>query len=333
MTVTGLVATSTPATAADEASRAVSCTSYSLPVRLSDSGEATETMWGELCRPADSHPTTVQFLVHGGFYNHAYWDFPVGNGYYSYVRHAVAAGYATFNVDPIGSGKSSHPQSSVVTGDAGTVALHDAITALRNGTVGGQAFKKVLWVGHALGSFYAWREIPRYGDVDGAILTSALNSHNPDHAAIVSANMYPAVQDPKFADSGFDNGYFTTRPGTRGSMFYYPATTDPAVVAKDEETKDVQPVAETQPAAPPYGIKVPVLVVAGAQDWLECQGVTAYDCDDPDSVLAHESRFYLPEAKLKVAMIPQTGHDLALATTAPVTSAIMLQWAKGIAAP
>lgn len=48
MTVTGLVATSTPATAADDASQAVSCTSYSLPVRLSDSGEATETMWGEL---------------------------------------------------------------------------------------------------------------------------------------------------------------------------------------------------------------------------------------------------------------------------------------------
>lgn len=333
MTVTGLAATSMPATAADEVSQGVSCASYSLPVRLSDPGEATETMWGELCRPADRRPSTVQLLVHGGFYNHAYWDFPVGNGYYSYVRHAVAAGYATFNVDPIGSGKSSHPESGVVTGDAGTVALHDAVTALRKGTVGGQAFTKVLWVGHALGSFYAWREIPRYGDVDGAILTSALNSYNPDHAAIVSSNSYPAVQDPKFANSGYDDGYVTTKPGTRGAMFYYPATTDPAVVAKDEETKDVQPIAVTQPVAPPYGITVPVLVVAGAKDWLECQGVTAYDCDDPSSVRAHESQYYPPEAKLEVAVVPQTGHDLALATTAPATSALMLAWAKGIAAP
>ncbi|MFJ9412553.1 alpha/beta hydrolase [Streptomyces sp. NPDC101227] len=332
MTVTGLVVTSTPATA-DGAVPEVSCKPYSLPVRLSDSGKATETLWGELCQPQNHRPTTVQLLVHGGFYNHVYWDFPVGKGYYSYVRDAVAAGYATFNVDPIGSGNSSHPLSSQVTGDAGTVALHDAITALRNGTLDGQAFKKVIWVGHALGSFYAWREIPRYGDVDGAILTSALNGHNPDHAAIMSANSYPAAQDPKFANSGYDAGYMTTKPRTRGSMFYYPATTDPAVVAKDEETKDVQPMAKTEPAKPPYGIRVPVLVVGGAQDWLECQGVTAYDCDDTDSVRAHESQFYLPEAKLKVAMVPETGHDMALARTAPATSSIMLKWAKGVAAP
>ncbi len=191
----------------------------------------------------------------------------------------------------------------------------------------------MIWVGHALGSFYAWREIPRYGDVDAAILTSALSGHNLDHAATAVANTYPATEDPKFANSGYDAGYLTTKPGTRGSMFFYPATASPSVLTKDEELKDVVPTAQTTPAVPPYGIRVPVLLVAGAQDWLFCQGVTVYDCDDPGSILTYESSSYLPEAKLQVAIIPDTGHDVALATTAPVTDFIMLRWAKAVSAP
>ncbi|GAA1403693.1 alpha/beta fold hydrolase [Kitasatospora putterlickiae] len=327
-----LVTTAPPAAAGGAAGDPV-CTPYALPVRLADPGDATQTLWGELCQPRDRRPTTVQLLVHGGYTTHEYWDFPVGNGYYSYVRHAVAAGYATFNVDPIGSGNSSHPQSGLVTGDAGSVALHDAITALRNGTLGGQVFKKVIWVGHALGSFYAWREIPKYNDVDAAILTTALSGYNPDHAATAIANTYPAINDPKFANSGFDAGYKTTKPGTRGSMFYYPATTDPAVVAADENGKDVVPTAQTVPAAPPYGIRVPVLILNGAQDWLTCQGVTAYDCGNPASVRAYEAGHYLPEANLRVELIPETGHNMALATTAPLTDYIMLNWAQSVAAP
>ncbi|WP_305788005.1 alpha/beta hydrolase [Symbioplanes lichenis] len=327
-----LAATAAPAGASGSATDPI-CKAYALPVRLADPGPATQTLWGQLCRPRNSTPTTVQFLVHGGYSNHAYWDLPVGNGYYSYVRAAVAAGYATFNIDLIGSGNSSHPQSSLVTGDAGAVALHDAITALRDGSLDGRSFAKVIWVGHALGSFYAWREIPRYGDVDAAILTSALDGHNTDHAQTVFANSYPAADDPKFAGSGYDTGYLTTRPGTRASMFYYPATTDPAVVAADEAAKDVIPLAVTTPAQPPYGIRVPVLVVAGAQDWLLCQGVTVYDCDDPASVRAYEASYYPPEANLQVELIPATGHSMALATTAPLTDSVMLNWAAGVAAP
>ncbi|WP_242887091.1 alpha/beta hydrolase [Actinomadura litoris] len=309
------------------------CETYELPVRLADPGQATETMAGELCYPAYRRPSTVQFLVHGGYYNRAYWNFPVGNGYYSYVRAATSAGYATFNVDLIGSGDSSHPQSSQVTSEAGAVALHDAISALRAGTLDGHGFGKVIWVGHALGSYYAWSEIPRYHDVDAAILTSSLHGFNPQHGQIGAANAYPAPDDPKFANAGLDRGYITTKPGTRGSMFYYPATTDPAVVAKDEQLKDVYPSAAIVPPQIPYGIRVPVLLVGGAEDWLTCQGVTVYDCGDPASVLAYESQFYLPEAKLKVSMIPSTGHVMGLATTAPLVYSTLLNWASSTVAP
>lgn len=42
----------------------------------------------------------MQLLVHGATYNHLYWDFPHGPGYYSYVDAATAAGYATFVTVP-----------------------------------------------------------------------------------------------------------------------------------------------------------------------------------------------------------------------------------------
>ena len=80
-----------------------------------------------------------------------------------------------------------------------------------------------------------------------------------------------------------DPGYLTTRPGTRESLFYDPATADPAVVAVDEANKDTITAAEldglvsllSEPAAqqPSYQDTVPVLVVVGAEDNVFCAGI------------------------------------------------------------
>jgi hypothetical protein len=113
------------------------CAAYTMPVAITDPGPADQTVWGQLCYRGSREPATIQLLVHGASYNHLYWDFPYGDGYYSYVDAATAAGYATFDVDRIGDGNSSHPPSTDVTLTAGAVALHDAVTALRTGTVGG----------------------------------------------------------------------------------------------------------------------------------------------------------------------------------------------------
>jgi hypothetical protein len=48
-----------------------------------------------------------------------------------------------------------------LTDTAGAIALHDVITALRAGRVGGYAFGHVIWVGHSVGSFIAWDESAR----------------------------------------------------------------------------------------------------------------------------------------------------------------------------
>jgi pimeloyl-ACP methyl ester carboxylesterase len=321
----------------------LTCSDQTLAVRIADPGPADQAMWGQLCYRGSREPTTVQLLVHGATYNHLYWNFPYGDGYYSYVDAATATGYATFDIDRIGDGNSSHPPSSELDLTAGAVALHDAVTALRTGGVDGHSFQHVIMVGHSLGSAEAWIEAARYHDADAVIVTGALHQLNPNLPALAQADVYSAVDDPKFASSGLDPGYLTTRPGTREALFYDPAAANPAVVALDEAGKDTDTVGEldgllsleSEPLAeqPSAQITVPVLVVVGADDNIFCAGVTAYNCASPASVQAFESRYYLPAAHLKVAVIPRTGHDLALSTTAPLTDAAMIVWSLSVIAP
>jgi Alpha/beta hydrolase family len=222
----------------------LTCSDHSLAVAIADPGPEDQTMWGQLCYRGSREPGTVQLLVHGASYNHLYWNFPYGNGYYSYVDAATAAGYATFDVDQIGSGNSSHPPSADVTLTADAVALHDAVTALRTGGVGGQAFQHVIMVGHSIGSEEAWIEAGTYHDVDAVVITGALHALNPNLLTLAGSDLYPAVDDPKFADSGLDDGYLTTVPGTREALFYDSATANPAVVAIDEANKDTGTASE-----------------------------------------------------------------------------------------
>jgi hypothetical protein len=50
-------------------------------------------------------------------------------------------------------------------------------------------------------------------------------------------------------------------------------------------------------------------------------------------VLAYEQQYYPPQADLQLAIIPNTGHGLALSTTAPLTDATMLTWALAKVSP
>jgi len=342
----GVFATSPAAGAHASGLPTLTCSARTLQVRIADPGPADQSLWGQLCYLGRQEPGTVQLLVHGATYNHLYWDFPYGGGYYSYVGAATAAGYATFDVDRIGDGNSSHPPSAGLDLNAGAVALHDAVTALRSGAVDGHAFPQVIMVGHSIGSMEAWLEAARYHDENAVIATGVLHEYSPNIGALESI-LYPAAGDPKFAGSGLDTGYLTTQPGTRGSSFYDPATADPNVVAADEANKDTVTVPELigtnsiiglPPNLPPSQqpsaqITVPVLSVVGQDDNLFCTGVTVYDCSSTQTVQSFESQYYSPAAHLKVVVIAGTGHDLALSTTAPVTDAVMIGWSLSVIAP
>ena len=89
------------------------------------------------------------------------------------------------------------------------------------------------------------------------------------------------------------------------------------------------------PAAeqPTDHISVPVLVIVGQDDNLFCTGVTVYNCASTASVLRFESQYYPAAAHLRIVVIPDTGHALALATTAPATDAVMIGWSLSVLAP
>jgi pimeloyl-ACP methyl ester carboxylesterase len=319
------------------------CQAYMVPVSIADGGPAAYRIFGQLCYAGTTPPSTVQLLVHGDTYNHLYWDFPYDNTYYSYVRYATAAGYATFNVDRLGSGASSKPDSTLVTVDAGVTALHDVISQLRSGAIGGHAFAHVIWVGHSYGSMFGWYEISKYHDVNAAIFSGALHAVNAPFLDSIGPDIEQANTDPKFQSLGLDDGYYTTVAGTRGDVFYYAPGADPNVIAADDANRDLGNTTQEQvgdPAfglppdqSPSQGVTVPVLVVNGEEDNLFCGPSPALDCTDPAAVQQHEQAYYPRQAHVQVVMLPKTGHAISLSYAAPVFDAIALEWAYEHVAP
>src|ERR687885_1934552 len=129
-----------PGTTLAAGSARPTCRDHFVPVAIVDGGPPQATLFGQLCYAGPRIPNTVQLLVHGIVTTHLYWDFPLDNAYYSYVRAATAAGYATFNVDRLGAGASSRPPSTDVTISSGTTALHSLIQQLRSGAAVGHPF-------------------------------------------------------------------------------------------------------------------------------------------------------------------------------------------------
>lgn len=313
-----------------------SCQPMHVPVTVASVPGAR--LRGELCLPAGRPPRTVLLLVHGASYGHAYWDWPQDPSRYSYVRAALAAGYATFNVDRLGAGQSTRPLSAQVTLTNGAEALHDAITQLRSGAMGGPEFSRVIWVGHSFGSIYAWIEASMYRDVDAFVLTGIAHTFKNSTFGSGGDDFYPASQDPKFAGSGLDPGYLTTRPGTRGKLFYYAPGADPSVIALDEELKDTAtatelaeglPLVESPPpeTAPSRAIVVPTFIVLGDNDNLVCGPPDGLDCTG-EVIAAAESPYYSREAGLEVAVIPNTGHNLQLHLSARDSTTEILEWIR-----
>jgi pimeloyl-ACP methyl ester carboxylesterase len=289
---------------------------------------------GTLCSPPGA--TTVQLLVHGSGYNRYYWDLPHQPDTYSYQRAAYRRGYATLNIDRLGSGESWRPLSTFVTTNANAAILHELVQALRDGRFRGP-YSKVVLVGHSYGTLLSWVEAGNYNDVDAVVATGFAHKLNPVANATLFSSLYPATLDPKFASSGFDPGYLTSRPGTR-SVFYNAPNADPAVHALDEQLKDTLSATETQTAFPEFvspsslNIDVPVYAVIGKNDSLFCD-VTALDCSSNATVAAGECPFYGAQAAVEAFAVPDTGHNVTLHLNAQQVQGAILDFVDRAVGP
>jgi len=314
-----------------------SCQSFNVPIGLASGLPNQYTIYGELCNPASGPSHTVQVLVPGVGYDHLYWDFPYQPQTYSYVQAMNAAGYSTFNIDRIGTGKSSHPLSALITLDADAYSVHQVIQALRSGSIGNQTFSHVILVGHSLGTLTSWVEAGKYQDVDGVIATGLTHRFNTVALTAFVATFYPAQLDPHFSGQGFDAGYLTTRPGTRSADFYDIAGADPQVIATDEATKAIAASGELATFPPTLlngiseKITVPVLLVMGEKDSLFC-GLLATTCSNA-TLQQQEAPFFNTQAQLQTAVLPNAGHAINLHLTAPSWYALGSSWALQHVAP
>ncbi|MFI9386432.1 alpha/beta hydrolase [Kutzneria sp. NPDC052558] len=319
ITLALLLGLAPPAAAATE-----DCRDVSLPVRLDVLLPAQ--VHGRLCQPPGGS-SRVQLLVHGATYDSRYWDEPIGD--YSYVRRAVAHGWATLAIDRVGYGQSTPEPSVLLTATTQALTLHQVIGQLRT-----SGFGKVLLVGHSVGSAVALIETSLYNDADALALTGMTHRVSPEELTAALAFMVrPVTLDPSSLATEYDPGYLTTVPGQRAALFYGPDP-DPAMVAYDEATKGVVSSTEMADAIAlgftlpmSLGIRLPVYLVVGGHDALFCGHLLAADCSSASALAAEEAPYFANALSFTAATLPDAGHDLNLTPDAPLYETALTTWA------
>ncbi|MER5185483.1 alpha/beta hydrolase [Streptomyces sp. NPDC002896] len=349
--------TPTQAHAQDADHGAVRCQKLTQRAEFTSDGRRVPyTVVGELCatdrqlRQARSGRSTVQVLIHGSTYNHTYWNFGTVNGErYSYARRAAAAGFPTFAFDKVGFGASSHPDSSLLTIPVAGDITHRVVQGLRDGSLAGVRFGKVISIGHSWGSVTAWREAIDYRDVDGIIVTGLIHSDSVNDD--LPQHNHPALDDPKYRGTNLDVGYTTTKPGSRGWLFHNPADADPDVIAADDNNtpaadqdfhtevgKDLNPGGEQDGYAMLFSeetraIRVPVLVVMGSADRLLCGPNIRggyFDCSSGTAIARQEAAYYAPQARLTACSVPGAGHSITLSRHHGIQDAAAAAWSSSV---
>ncbi len=309
------------------AAAAVKCQQESVPVTLSASSSKVYRVAGWACWQGSAAKKPVEVLVAGFTYDHTYWDFPYAYPAYSYVQAAVAAGYVTFAIDPLGTGHSSYPDSTLLTASTHVYALHQVIAHVKAEFPG----VPVISAGHSAGSGTIIQEAASYADVNGLIVTGLLHAPQPVGAQLF-ASFYPADVDPAFQSLGLDPGYLTTEPGTRGPDFYDIADADPLTIAQDEQSKSTGSSLELSTgdtallASTSQSLKVPVLLAVGQLDNSFCNPALGLSCADPATVLAREAADYSAGACPEAYVLPLSGHDLNLHLNATQWYAAANSW-------
>ena len=304
-TITGTLA-APPAAAPAGSPPTGDCSVERVAVRIAPADSKSYGVQTWFCAPPGAR--TVFVTVSGSTYHHGYWDFPYQPERYSFVRAATAAGFAVLNFDRIGVGQSDHPPAETVDVDAHALVVHQLVERLRHGGFAGRRFERVVTAGHSQGSAIVTHAAATYHDVDGVILTGLLRTPVGPSTGRFGTALYPAAMDPAFADRGTPPGYATTRPATRGDIFYVAANTDPAVIETDERTKDVLAWAEgssAPTARESVDIDVPVLSVLGDRDGFFCYT----RCTDPAVLVSAESRFWSPQTCFELLLLPDVGHN------------------------
>lgn len=328
-TLIATAARAAPAAAA--ASAPLQCQTYIFMVKQFETDIVRQSVWGQLCfRGRITSDTPVQLLIHGGAYNHTYWDSPFQPERYSYVQAATKRGYATLNIDRLGYGQSDHPVATTLNFNVAGYITHQLVQTLRSGVLLGTRFTRVILNGHSMGALTAENEAANYHDVDGLIVTGIGHNLNPPPEQLTTFT--PAATDPKFIGRLALATYLTSRPNVRISVFVARGSYDPAIVPVEEGVlKDT--LSPTEFLALPMDtsdqtqltqkITAPVLFAQGRYDQIWCTGT--FDCTtDPQAL--KEPSYWTSSASFTRVVIPDAGHSINSNLSAPTFYDATFTW-------
>jgi pimeloyl-ACP methyl ester carboxylesterase len=275
----------------------------------------------------------LQILIHGASYDHRYWDWPDEPHTYSYVEFAAERGCATLAIDRIGCGVSSRPPGRQTTIAAQASIVSQLVAAAREGRFGGRHFRRVVLVGHSLGSVLTVAEAATYDDVDAVVLTAYMPIESTIQDNDPRADLYfvPAQDEPGTAHLRglVDEDYLTPLPASRLEMFYLEETADPTLLDLDEQIKGTMTRGELSDigtaASRGSELRVPSLVFNGDSDALTFEHPTQ---SSVDSVI-ERARAVSPQ-HFDYLLAPRTGHNVNLHHTAPSSYSAIADWLDGL---
>jgi pimeloyl-ACP methyl ester carboxylesterase len=260
----------------------------------------------------------VQIMVPGTTYDHHYFDL----GLVSQARQAAREGWLVIALDRVGTGESSKPPATSVT-TAVQVASIDHFVDEVDGLYRGLP---IVLVGHSYGSVVAEGVAAASDKVDALVVTGFLYRRTaPSFEGF--PELTPAATDPVLGNKRLPADYLTTAPNSR-KFFYHLPNASPATLAADERTKSTTTAAEVPGFAQEFtsqvfakAVRVPVLVVVGEHDYL-------YRGNDPAAFQPDQRSAFGSAPSVRVELVPNAGHDLALHRDAPHTTALIDRWAS-----
>jgi pimeloyl-ACP methyl ester carboxylesterase len=251
----------------------------------------------------------LQILLHGAAYDHRYWDWRVEPARYSYALWAAEHGVATLAVDRIGNGTSTRPPGVENTVAAQAEVVHQLVIAARRGLPGAPSFRRVVLVGHSLGSVIGGYEAATYGDADAVVLTGYLPtaSRAPRNHKLVDAGFVPALERFPHLRGLVDDDYLAPVAGGRARVMYHLDQADPAIVAVDEQLTGTATRGELGDAGAASAVirssATPTLVVVGQHD----RFIGARRSGDDGYALASKCAVDAP-AHFDFEVVAATGH-------------------------